>query len=347
MPSARASGIGGNHIALADDFYSLFTNPAAFVGVEEEYSVAEITLSTYGPVFEILDLIISSSDSMTNLDISGIIGARGFAAGFDLGGPLALGWVGKGLGFGVFSRISADALVNGLTLRPVVLGEVMMLGGYSFRVVDVPDHVLDAGFLGKGFFRSGMNLSTPIFEVEKLLEDPLDKEFKTYLGLGLDLGIKYTFAENLSAALVWFDAYSPVVVNTFSSIRAIQKKEAPVRSYGTVNSRLDFGLKYRIRSPFLDRYISVFSVMADYRNFLDLRSLIPRNPILNVGLGAEIVLLNVLSIRAGISDALPAAGFGLNLSFVKLDCSIYGKELGLDPGIQPVYAVDVGLLFRF
>jgi hypothetical protein len=347
MPSARTSGSGGSHIALADDFYSLFTNPAAFVGVEEEYSIAEITLSTYGPVFEILDMIIGSSNSTENLDISGIIGARGFAAGFDLGGPLALGWVGKGLGLGVFSRISADALVNGLTLRPVVLGEVMMLGGYSFRILDIPDHALDAGFLGKGFFRGGMNLSTPIFEVEKLLEDPLNNEFKTYLGLGLDLGVKYTLAENLSVALVWFDVYSPVVISTFSSVKAIQKREAPIQSYGTVKSRLDLGIKYRIRSPFLDRYISSFSVMMDYRNFLDLQVLIPRNPVLNVGIGAEIVLLNALSIRAGISDALPAAGFGLNLSFVKLDCSIYGKELGLDPGIQPVYAVDVGLLFRF
>jgi hypothetical protein len=66
-----------------------------------------------------------------------------------------------------------------------------------------------------------------------------------------------------------------------------------------------------------------------------------------VSLGAELVLLNVLSLRLGISDALPAAGFGLNLSFMRLDCSIHGKELGLDPGIQPVYALDIGLLFRY
>lgn len=347
MPSARFSGLGGNHVALTDDFYSLFSNPAAFVGVEEEYSLAEISLSAYGPVFELLDLIIGSAGSPENVDLSGIIGARGFAAGFDIGGPLALGWVGRGLGLGIFSRMKADAVVNGLILRPAVFGEILVLGGYSFRVLDIQDHVLDAGFLGKGFFRGRMLLNTPIFNAEELFDDPLGKPYYSYLGLGLDLGIKYTFAENLSAALAFFDAYSPVLVSAFSSYNAFQDREVPVRSYETVGPRLDFGLTYRIQSPFLERYISGFSVMADYRNFLDLLSLIPRNPVLNVSLGAELVILDALSLRIGISDALPAAGFGLNLSFMKLDCSIHGKELGLDPGIQPVYALDLGLLFRY
>jgi hypothetical protein len=347
MPSARFSGMGGNHIALADDFYALFTNPAAFVGVEETYSLAEISLSAYGPVFEILDLIAGSEDSLENLDLSGIIGARGFAAGFDLGGPLALGWVGRGLGLGIFSRMRADAIVNGLTLRPTVFGEILMLGGYSFRVVDLQNHVFDAGFLGKGFFRGSMILDTPIFNAEDFLDDPLGKPYHSCLGLGLDLGIKYTFAQSFSAALVCFDAYSPALISSFSSYEAFQDREVPVHSYETVKPRLDFGLSFRIQNPFLERYISGFFIMADYRNFLDFLSLIPRNPILNVSLGAELVLLNVLSLRAGIADALPAAGFGLNLSFMELDCSIHGRELGLEPGLQSVYALDIGLLFRY
>jgi hypothetical protein len=348
MPSARSSALGGSHAALSDDFYSLFTNPAALVGVEEEYSIAEISFSGYGPIFEILDLAINSgSGAPENLDISGIIGPRGFAAGFDAGGPVALGWVGRGLGVGVFSRAWSDMLISGLNLRPAVFGEIFMVGGYSFRLLDRSGHVLDAGFLGKGFFRAGMNLDTPIFNAGGLLDNPLGGEFKTYLGLGLDGGIKYTFAETFSAALVCLDLYSPALVNTFSSFRAFQDGDAPGRGYGVVSPRLNLGAAYRIRSPFLERYISGLAVMADYRNFLDLAALIPRNPILNVGIGVELVVLNVLSLRAGISDALPAAGFGLDLTFARLDCSIYGRELGLDPGIQPVYALDMSLLFRY
>jgi hypothetical protein len=348
MPSARFAALGGSHAALSDDFYSLFTNPAAFVGVEEEYSIAEISFSGYGPIFEILDLVMGGdSGSLENLDLSGIIGPRGFAAGFDLGGPVALGWVGKGLGVGVFSRVTTDMLISGFTLRPAVFGEVLMVGGYSFRLLDISGHVFDIGFLGKGFFRAGINLDAPIFSVDELLDDPLGKEFKTYLGLGLDTGIKYTFAETLSAALVCLDLYSPALINTFSSFQAFQDGDIPGRGYAAVSPRLNLGLAWRVRSPFLDRYISGLVVMVDYHDFLDLAALIPRNPILNAGIGVELVVLNVLSLRAGIADALPAAGFGLDLTFARFDCSIYGRELGPDPGIQPVYAIDIGLLFRY
>jgi hypothetical protein len=348
MPSARFSGMGGNHIALADDFYALFTNPAAFVGVEDEFSISEFTLSTYGPVFEILDLIVNSSDSLDNLDLSSVIGKKGFAAGFDIGGPLALGWVGRGLGLGLFNRLKADAVVNGVNFRPAVSGEILLLGGYSFRILNKNDQILDAGFLGKGFFRGGMDMKAPIVEAEKIFDDPLSNEFETTLGIGFDLGLKYTVAENFSAALVCFDAYSPALLSTYSSFEAFQDKETPQKNiYETVKPRLDLGVCYRVRSEFLERYISNFLILADYRNFLDLLSLIPRNPILNIGLGVELVVLNALSLRFGVADALPAAGFGLKLGFMKLDCSIYGKELGLDPGVQPVYAVDVGLIFRY
>jgi hypothetical protein len=347
MPSARFSGLGGNHIALADDFYALFTNPAAFVGVEDEFSISELTISAYGPVFEILDLIINSSDSLDDLDLSSVIGEKGFAAGFDIGGPVALGWAGRGLGLGLFSRLKTDATVTGIKIRPVVFGDILLVGGYSFRVLNKNSHVLDVGFLGKGFFRGGMDLEAPVIEAETMFDNLSDNRFKTTLGLGFDLGLKYTAAGNLSAALVCFDAYSPALISAYSSFQDFQDKGTPDKAYGTIKPRLDLGLTYRIRSAFLERYISNFSILADYRNFLDLLSLIPRNPILNVGIGVELVILNALSLRAGIADALPAAGFGLDLSFMKLDCSIHGKELGLDPGVQPVYAVDIGLLFRY
>ena len=102
MPSARFAALGANHTAMADDFYSIFLNPAAFVDVNEKFSVAEITLCTYGPMLEIIDLLRNNSGSAADLDISEIVGPGGFAAGFDLGGPLSLGWVGRGLGLGIF-----------------------------------------------------------------------------------------------------------------------------------------------------------------------------------------------------------------------------------------------------
>ena len=344
MPSARFGALGGAHTAMGDDFYSLFLNPASFVDVKQEFSAAEITLCTYGPFLEIIDLFRDSS----TIDLSGIIGPGGFGAGFDMGGPVSLGWVGRSLGLGIFNRTRVNASVSGLNIYPMVSEEFLITGGYAFRIVNKGSHVLDAGFLGKGYFRGALDLKADIFDVGSLLDDPTGQPFDTYLGLGLDLGVRYTFRGNLSAAIVCYDVYSPVLVTTYDSLSDffdLSGKGSP--SYATVKRRLDAGVRYRIRSDFLDRYITRLTVMADYHDFLGLFSLIPRNPILNVSLGLELTVLNALTFRFGIGDALPAFGFGLDLTFLTLDFAIHGKELGIDPGMKSVYAMDIGLLFRY
>jgi hypothetical protein len=342
MPSARSGGMGGTHTAFADDFYVLFTNPAAMYDIEDEFSAAELTISMYGPLFELFDMVSDYSDG--NLDLSGI--APG-GVGFDMAGPLALGWVGRRLGLGVFNRTKTDVALTSRRVKPVVSEEILLVGGYSFRLLNIRDHVLDGGFLAKGFYRGRVNMETSVFDAGELLSDFMANPYETHLGMGADVGFRYTFKEDLSAALVCYDAYSPVLLTSYDSLSAFREKSAAHSSYATVRPRLGVGAAYRIHSEFLDRYISNLVVMADYQDFVDLSALIPRNPILNVGLGVEVVILNVLSLRIGIADALPAMGFGLDLRFMKLDAAIHGKELGLDPGKQSVYAIDLGLLFRY
>ena len=347
MPSARFRALGGNHSAMADDFYAIFLNPAALADVKEEFSAAEMSLGFYGPMLEIIDLARKSDDE--DLDISALVGPGGFAAGFEMGGPLSLGWVGRGLGFGIFNRVKANASVGGTRLNSLASGELLFTGGYGFRIINKGSHTLDGGFMGKGFFRGLVDLRAEIFNIDELFNDPGDQPFDTHLGLGLDLGLRYIFAENLSLALVCYDVYSPVLVTRYDSMSDFGdgSKSGTSTSYATVYRRLDMGIKYRIRSTLIDRYITQLTVMADYRDVLDLFSLVSRNPVLNIGLGLELTVLNALSFRVGIGDALPALGFGLDLSFMTLDFAVYGKELGLDPGTLPVYAMDIGFLFRY
>jgi hypothetical protein len=232
-------------------------------------------------------------------------------------------------------------------IKPVLSGEILLLGGYSFRFIDKPRHVLDGGFLAKGFYRGMVNMEASIFDAGDIISDFMGNPYETHLGMGLDLGLRYTFMEDLAVGLVCFDAYSPALVTFYNSLSDYRDKSVSDSSYATVRPRLNLGVSYRIHSGFLDRYISNLVVMLDYNDFLDLAALIPRNPILNIGLGAELRILQVLSLRLGISDALPAAGFGLELKYLRLDFAIHGKELGLDPGVHPTYAVDLGLLFRY
>ncbi|MCL2094139.1 MAG: hypothetical protein FWH12_08100 [Treponema sp.] len=349
MPSARFNALGGPHPAMADDFYSLFLNPAGFISVEESFSVAELSLSTFGPVLEIADLL-GNADTLEGLDLSGVIGPSGFAAGFDMGGPLSLGYVGRGLGLGIFNRLRTSASLSGVSLRPLVQGEIFFTAGYAFRIIERDDHLFDAGFLGKGFYRGTSFLDAPIFDAATLLDDPRSQPFVSHLGVGLDLGIKYTLGRNFSAALVCYDFFSPVLISPYDSYDSYSQGELPSgegSSYGAIKRRLDLGVAYKVHIAFLDPYITRLVLMASYGDILDLQSLIPRNPLLNLGLGAELTLLQVLSFRTGIRDALPAFGLGIDLSFMTVDLAIHGKELGLDPGVQSVYGLSLGLLFRY
>jgi hypothetical protein len=348
MPSARASAMGGNHAAYTDDFYALFTNPAAFVEIEGEFSAAELSLSIYGPFFEIFDAAQAVSNSPASLDLSGIVGPGGFGAGFDFGGPLSWGWAGRGFALGLFNRTRSDAFMSGSMVRPQFSEDIFFLSGCSFRILDKQGHILDAGLLGKFFFRGTLDMKASLSNIISLGDNPLQHPFATYVGLGFDLGLRYNFARNFTAALVYYDAYSPVWAakyNTYSDF--LHKNGTAGDGHSRVQPRLNFGLQYQIRPSLLSKYVSRLVIAADYRDFLDLASLIPRHPILNAGIGMEIILLEVLSVRAGIADGLPSAGFGLNLSFARLDFAMYGKELGLDPGIQPVYAAAFSLLFRY
>jgi len=351
FPSARLAALGGRHGTVVNDFTALFTNPAGFIEAKEGFSITELGLSVYGPVFDIADTLVNFLGSSGSLDISGIVGPGGLSTGLNLSGPLAFGWVGRGLGFGLFNRTVADAATQGATIKVRALEEFLMTGGYSFRLININNSILDVGFLGKGFVRGQLPLQASILTVTDLFNgNPLDTQpYMNTLGVGVDLGMLYQYARVLSFSVVYHDAYSPVLVVPYNSTTSFFSGGAASGSgtYNTIKSSLDIGVAFNPHFEILDRYISRLSIMADYRDLLDLWSLIPRNPILNVGLGIEVLVLDALSLRAGITDALPALGFGIDFNVMQLDFAMRGKELGLDPGVQTTYAVDLGLLFRF
>jgi hypothetical protein len=327
LPSARFAGLGGNHVAVGDSFHALFANPATLVDIERQFSAAELTISTYGPVFEIMDRARSAGP----LDLSEL---KNNSVGFDIAGPLSLGWVGNGWGLGIFNRLRLDASMDSATVKPDVAGEIFVVGGYSFRLIKKENHFFDAGFLLKGFYRGVAQLEATITDALSLHDAPVANPFSTYLGAGLDLGIRYTFRENFAFSLVCFDVYSPVYITGYDSL-------------GTVQRRLDMGIKYTIRNSFINRYISDLTIMADYRDILAPYSQASRNPFLNIGIGLELMMFKVLSFRFGLADALPAFGLGVDLSFMIMDVAVYGRELGSDPGKNSTYCLSLGFLFRY
>ena len=348
MPSARASGFGGIHAAQGDDFSAIFSNPASFAGIEKQFSAAEITFSLYGQVFEILDTAARKSGN-----IETVVTSEGFAAGFDIGGPIALGLVNNGLGVGFFNRTVMDIKSMEISpgiryLVPTAWEEFFLVGGYSFRILDRNSYSFDIGILGKAFYRIMADLEIPSTDISNWSENtqiPSLKPLQTHFGVGIDLGIKFNFNDTFTLALAGYDVYSPALVTKYNQFSDYGR--GGDQSYGTVQPRLALGFLYQLRNEFLERYISGIIFMADYRDFINLFDKDRRNPLLNVSLGLEISLLKILKLRAGMAEALPAGGFGIDMTFMMLDVAVRGKQLGDKPGEKNMFAFDVGLLFRY
>jgi hypothetical protein len=124
-------------------------------------------------------------------------------------------------------------------------------------------------------------------------------------------------------------------------------KETGANSWGVVEPRMNIGVSYEL----LNSRAVILTFMADYRDIFNLfkqKDYRSRNPWLNLGMGLEAGFFNnFLSIQLGMNDMLPAAGIGLNLFIFKVAASIYGKELGNDPGVLSTYGLDLGILFRY
>jgi hypothetical protein len=56
--------------------------------------------------------------------------------------------------------------------------------------------------------------------------------------------------------------------------------------------------------------------------------------------------MNMFKFRVGLSDSLPAIGFGIDVGTFEFSIAYYGKELGYEPGQLPVAALDLTLTFR-
>ncbi|MFO7849387.1 MAG: hypothetical protein R6V67_05460, partial [Spirochaetia bacterium] len=85
----------------------------------------------------------------------------------------------------------------------------------------------------------------------------------------------------------------------------------------------------------------------DYSDILDFW-LYPRqaiNPVLHVGIGTEITMLQILDIRLGFAQGLPTAGLGHDLHFFTLNAAIFGTERSTEPGMSPVYNMQLGFQF--
>ena len=89
--------------------------------------------------------------------------------------------------------------------------------------------------------------------------------------------------------------------------------------------------------------------MVDYHDMFDFLIYPPASthPLLHIGVGCELQLLEIVYLRAGFYQCLPSAGLGIDLSLFTLNMAIFGRELSREPGGYPIYGYMIGLEFRY
>lgn len=355
-PNPRMAALGGPHAASSQGVDAIFENPAGFAVDGRLINVASLVPQVTGPVFDIANLLVGDSGSFLDnvpsiLDESGRLFIQ-----FDLAGPLSFSYVGSGLGFGLYNRTTATIDAASILNASLTIQEDLLLaGGYAHRLfVGAGRQVVDLGIMPKGFMRSYVTAEGSIDELMDVVENPGSlmngTTFTVVSGIGFDAGARWSPSDSFALGLVIRDVYSPAIITRYSDLEAFMQDPSAAKQsseHSKVPADLSIGLAYHAPFAVFRRLGMDLSVYLDYRDILNLLAAVPRNPVLNIGLGAELVLLDILSFRAGINDALLAAGFGLDLTHFNLSLAMYGRELGLDPGKRPVYNVVLALDFRY
>jgi hypothetical protein len=365
IPTAASNGFGGHHVAYTDNVFGLLVNPAAIIRVEQR-SFFTLAPTLYSPQFvndmrkAIGDLMSDGSDNF-----AGILGnmadtlskQRGrIALGLELREfPLSIAWVADGFGFGLWNTSSVRANIIGTNVGFSIMEDVMLPVGMAFKILDLGEHTVDAGFTVKPFGRFMIRQTLDIMGLITDSERDLTELFSmpVMAGAGFDLGFMYRWDMGLQAGLTFNDIFTRGNV-IFDMSELVSSENRRPNTY-EVPFTMNLGLAYDFRigrfwpqTSGLVRNLG-FTLAVDWRNIANIfqqNNYMNRNALLDFGVGFQVSIFDIGYVRIGMNEMLPAAGIGVDLGPFKIDLAYYGREFGNEPGQLSVAAVDLSIALR-
>ncbi len=344
--SADAAALGGIHAAFATDVSSLFANPAGFRSAKPEISFAQVALSIYDAAPAIVDEVFTGDPAIDETILR--------RAGMNLLGPMFLGYVGNGLGFGFFNNTTIRYWSWGPYPKAIsiILEHFVFICGYAFSI-PLPESwnsTLDLGFSLPVFITARSDSTKDARGLYDLVITPADmvinEPYTFAQGLGLEAGILYSLGTVFSAGIVARNlAY--VTSNTYSSMQGFLDGEIPATRSVPLPIDITAGIMVSPPVSRLTNIVDSLTLMVDYHNIFDFLTYEPgaTNPLLHIGIGLEVQLLEILRLRAGFYQFLPSGGITLDLSVCTLSFAVFGRELSQEPGGYPIWGYMIGLSF--
>jgi hypothetical protein len=347
--SVKTAGYGGSYAAIEEGFDTLVGNPAALAYVSPVLSVSRVAIAASGPLFDLPAAFRADDTTDELLDL--VAKNNGIHFGLDTTGPFAFGRVDRNVGFGFFNRTIVSADAPSLTKATILVGEEFLLvGGYGLEILKKGPHSLAAGLGLKGFFQVFVRQSGTALSVFDTLSELDVSGIPSILsiGFGIDGGLLYRYGDGLAFGLVCRDLFTPVFSTGYAGFDEFMDGPSNTATdTERLPANLSIGVSYDVPLP--EHWVTVTGMrfMMDYRDILAFTDPIYRNPVLNVAMGAELELVNVLTLRAGVRDAYLSTGLGLDLTACEIDLAMYGTEAGLEPGSRPILNLALSLSFEY
>ena len=352
---------GGSYTANAHAFHSLYTNPAGFSTGKSSLTLAAANPWVY---------LFPDEDTIAALEVVSSDPLQGVSAlndvltssGTGLGAQVGFGFVGGGFGLGAIVMndtfaygqntlgVTVDtgitaAIIAGVSF-PIKLGPFTLTPGgavrpmYRMRAYDVGISSI-MGLLAPGE-------GEPEGEVDTGGDDVL-----AGMGLGIDLGLNFNYGP-LTAALAIRDlGGTQFDFGSMSFDEAIASFEEGILPEGEtipeteyqfiIPASIHFGLLFH---PDLGRIKSFFDpyLHAEYIETVGSED----EPLFSkLHVGAEIRLLQMLSLRAGLNQGYVTLGLGVKLLFLEAHVAYFGRELGSFPGERQGQGVTAEVALRF
>lgn len=357
--NARFMGMGNSGVAIANDHYLLYQNPAGLGIPKEGVSKDSGILTVLGlgvqtdPVLakDVYNAVKGVKDSMDNGDgpfeavdknkdkLAKVIGKN---VGFGVNGPLYLGYTGDGWGF-----VLADALYANISVSRHAIPYIGVQGnavvdfkfGMAFPISILSENDFIIGVAPKAFLRGDVDIEKNIVDMDNL-PDEISDSMGFGLGGGVDTGIlfKLPFLDGSRVGLAVDDilSYYDKMAPNPNSDELISKGTKRIQPNLRVGAYLDlsfltanlFGLKAAIDVNHL--------FDSDYPNLAN-----------KLHLGAELSFFDFLYVRAGLNQGYMTAGLGIDLFILRLDYAYFQREAGLYPGnrVETTHAVSFYLAF--
>ncbi len=360
-PEVKAQG--GSFIANGSGYNSLLVNPASFAKTTEKEKKdgevkrkGELTLISIGAGFsgELFQLMEDTRDDAKNPIelILDQVTSNGIGASVQFGS----GYVGKGLGIGFMSVTEMNApqaettlgvtgdiiMTNGLILgyaHPFELGQFKLVVGGDIR----PMHRI---------FINDINIRS---FTDSLSGGDSDVTFDTVdamggFGVGFDLGVDFYWRDLIASMTMRDIGNTRYFFKSMDTLFGMQFSGNSVDDIYVTPWTLNFGVAYSPTMGKINRFIDP-TIHASWSQPLvkedSLYGYSAQSFWTRLDMGAEIVLLSSVALRAGFQGGYFTAGFGLDLFFLELNGALYSEELGTHAGDKSSMGGSMEVAFRF